>query len=430
MKILITTDAYDAMVNGVAISVKTLFGALKEAGHEVRILTLSQTLHSYQDGDVYYIGSAPLKIYPDARATLAFRNSLLDDILEWEPDVIHSQCEFFTFVFAQRIAKQLHIPIVHTYHTLYEYYTHYFCPSETVGRKVVAMGSRWICNRTDAVIAPTQKTARILEGYGVSSPIHVIPTGLSLERLQKNTGNKQRNLKVHLHIPEDAPVIVTLGRLAREKNVDFLIAQMKHPKIQELGLHFVIVGDGPDRERLETLMNNLNLRETVHFTGMVAPEEVAQYYRLGNVFVSASSSETQGLTYIEAMACGLPLLCFQDLCLESVLIPRYNGFFFQDDDSFVDSCCELFGNHHGLKAMGQNALQTASQFSKETFAHRALQIYKDVILQSQEAYWDFSYTDELAFAKYKNTNENRKEHPKCTRFACIPKRIWHKVTGY
>lgn len=420
MKILITTDAYDAMVNGVAISVKTLSSALNEAGHEVRILTLSQTLHSYQDGDVYYIRSVPLKIYPDARATLSFHNSLLDDILEWQPDVIHSQCEFFTFVFAQRIAKQLHIPIVHTYHTLYEYYTHYFCPSKALGRKVVAMGSRWICNRTDAVIAPTQKTAKILEGYGVSSPIQVIPTGLSLERFRLQTDVHSRlELRACLHIPDNAPVIVTLGRLAREKNIDFLIQQMNHPKIQELGLHLVIVGDGPDRERLETLMHDLNLSETVHFTGMVAPKDVAQYYRLGDVFVSASSSETQGLTYIEAMACELPLLCFQDSCLESVLISGFNGFFFQDDDSFVASCCKLFGNHHRLKSMGQNALQTASQFSKETFAHRALQTYRDIMIHPQETHWDFSYT-----------HADRKERRKCTRFACIPKQIWHKVTGY
>lgn len=134
MKILITTDAYDSMINGVAVSIHNLFTALKDFGNEVRILTLSKNHQSYKNDDVYYIRSLSLKIYPDARATFSFHDPLLDDILKWQPDIIHSQCEFFTFVFAHRLAKLLHIPIVHTYHTLYEYYTHYFCPNKALGK--------------------------------------------------------------------------------------------------------------------------------------------------------------------------------------------------------------------------------------------------------------------------------------------------------
>ncbi len=406
MKILITTDAYGVMVNGVAISVKNLSSALQEAGHDVRILTLSQTHHSYQDGNVYYIGSVALKIYPDVRATLSFHNSLLKDILEWKPDIIHSQSEFFTFIFARRLSHLLQAPIVHTYHTLYEYYTHYFCPSKTLGHRIVLIGSRMVCNRADAVIAPTLKTAKILEGYGVDSEIRVVPTGLDLGRFKESENNTSDWEKPALSIPKNAPVIVTLGRLAREKNVDFLIQQMSHPSLRKMGLHLVVVGDGPDRTRLERIVQQLKLHDVVHFTGMVAPENVAHYYHIGDVFVSASSSETQGLTYIEAMACGLPLLCRKDTCLESVLIPGYNGFFFEDTDEFVQYCCKLFEAKMALKKMGQNALSSAFHFSKETFAAHAAQLYMEVILNS------------------------KKEIEKCTRFACIPKQIWHKVTGY
>lgn len=401
MKILITTDAYDALVNGVAVSVKNLSAALRDAGNDVRILTLSQTRHSYQDGNVYYIGSMSLKIYPDVRAAFVFHSSILNDIVDWRPDVIHSQSEFFTFTFARKLAHLLHIPIVHTYHTLYEYYTHYFCPSKILGRKIVSIGSRMICNHANVVVAPTLKTARILENYGVDSEIRVIPTGLDLGKFEV-----EKFKEAILHIPEDAPVIVTLGRLAREKNIDFLIQQMQHPRLREMGLHLVIVGDGPDRNRLETLVHQLQLQNTVHFTGMAAPENVARFYHLGNVFVSASSSETQGLTYIEAMACGLPLLCLEDPCLESVLISGHNGFYFKNADEFVRYCCELFESKHILKEMGQNALASATNFSKETFAAHIAQLYMETILNSG------------------------KETEKCTKFACIPKQIWHKVTGY
>lgn len=406
MKILITTDAYDSMINGVAVSVKSLSTALRDAGNDVRILTLSQTHQSSKKEDVYYIGSMPLKIYPDARATFSFHDPYVKEILEWHPDVIHSQSEFSTFVFARKIAKKLNIPIIHTYHTLYEYYTHYFCPSKALGQKIVAAGSRFICNRTDAVIAPTEKTARVLENYNVTAPLNIIPTGLSLERFQRPIDSSfKRQLRAQLHIPENTPVIVTLGRLAREKNVDFLIQQMQHPKLKQMKLHLIIVGDGPDRECLEAMVHNLGLRNTVHFTGMVSPENVAQYYRLGDVFVSASNSETQGLTYIEAMACGLPLLCLEDPCLNSVLIPAFNGFFFQDADSFVQRCIETFEVKDFLKSLQENALQCSFEFSKEAFARRALQLYKNMKLKKEE-----------------------KE--KCTRFVCIPKQIWPKGMGY
>ena len=381
MKILITTDAYDTMINGVAVSVRNLQSALKAAGHDVRVLTLSQSHHSYVDGDVYYIKSIPIKIYPDARATVSFNTPLLEDIIDWAPQIIHSQCEFFTFVFAKKLARHLNIPIVHTYHTLYEYYTHYFCPNKTLGKKIVSTGSRLICNHADAVIAPTKKTEHILKNYGVSSPIAVIPTGLSLEMLQKPVDeNFQTELKTSLHIPENVPVLVTVGRLAREKNIDFLIEQMQTPKVRSRNAHLVIVGDGPDRSRLEALVSDAGLRENVHFTGMIPSENIYRYYHLGDIFVSASNSETQGLTYIEAMACGLPVLCMKDECLKTILNPEVNGCFFEDSESFAKGLMMLTEKSR-ISFLKNNALKTAENFSKKTFAKRAVKLYDNVILR-------------------------------------------------
>ena len=205
-------------------------------------------------------------------------------------------------------------------------------------------------------------------------------------------------LRKQLGIPENVPVLLTLGRVAREKNIDFFIHQMADSKMRSQNAHLVIVGDGPDRERLESMVHHLHLKDVVHFTGMVKPEEVGMYYRIGDVFVSASQSETQGLTYIEAMACGLPLLCLQDICLNSVLTPGKNGYAFESDLDFFDSFSKIFHSIYHLRLLSSNAYQTAYYFSKEMFAHRAIQLYKDVIIE-------------------RGVNE------KCTRFACIPKRI-------
>ena len=402
MKILITTDAYNTMVNGVAVSVNNLYQSLKESGNDVRILTLAQTPFSYYEKDVYYIRSSAIKIYPDARGTMAFGDDLLEEIVEWEPEIIHSQCEFFTFVFARKIAKRLNIPIIHTYHTLYECYTHYFCPNKNMGRKLAGAFSKFICDQVDRVIAPTMKTANLLESYGVNSEITVIPTGISLERLRRTVDKEEcEKLKETYGIPGQAPVMVTLGRLAQEKNVEFLIRQMRTPQIREAGIHFLIVGDGPDRERLEFLVKELEIENVVHFAGMVSPEDVYKYYRLGDIFVSASQSETQGLTYIEALACGLPLVCFKDECLGQVLRPGWNGYYFENEMDFSKNLILAFQKKDELT---KYAFETADEFSRETFGTRVLSLYKKVI-------------------------EERKEAEKCIRFACIPRQIWHRGMG-
>ena len=150
MKILISTDAYTPMVNGVVTSVKNLKNELTKLGHEVKVLALSQTRHSYRDEDATYIGSIDFsKIYPAARVSLKYSHNLINDLLDWKPDIIHTQSEFTTFYISRKIANKLEIPIVHTYHTLYEEYTHYFSPSKTAGKFIVRKLTRNIYKKSD-----------------------------------------------------------------------------------------------------------------------------------------------------------------------------------------------------------------------------------------------------------------------------------------
>ena len=181
MKILITTDWYTPAVNGVVTSVKNLQRELERRGHEVRILTLSQSLHSWSRDGVTAIGSVNAgRIYPGARLRTAMAGRWVRELMDWRPDVIHSQCEFSTFFLARRIAEELDVPLVHTYHTVYEDYTHYFSPSVRWGRCAVAAFSRWVAAQVDGMIAPTGKVRGLLQGYGVRCPVFVVPTGIDL----------------------------------------------------------------------------------------------------------------------------------------------------------------------------------------------------------------------------------------------------------
>ena len=161
MKILITTDWYAPVINGVVTSVLLLQRELERLGHEVRVVTLSNSLHTYREGSVYYMGSVSAnKIYPGARLRMKRARSMMRELAAWRPDVIHSQCEFSTFRVAYVLSNHLGVPIIHTYHTVYEDYTHYFSPSRRVGRMMVSAFSRWICGRTACIVAPTAKVER------------------------------------------------------------------------------------------------------------------------------------------------------------------------------------------------------------------------------------------------------------------------------
>ena len=376
MKILITTDWYSPAVNGVVTSVLNLRRELELRGHEVRVLTLSPDLHSSVQDGVTRIGSvAAGLVYPGVRLRTALAGRWVRELVEWGPDVVHSQCEFSTFFLARRIAEELNVPLIHTYHTVYEDYTHYFSPSVRLGRRAVAALSRWMAARTDCMIAPTGKVRTLLQGYGVRTPVFVVPSGIDLRRFRRPpVPGCRASLLAALDIPRENLVLVSVGRLAAEKNLDELLRFRAAMGDQAVTL--LLVGDGPYRAQLEREAADLGLRAPqVVFAGMVPPQQVAEWYQLGDLFVSASFSETQGLTYVEALAAGVPALCRADPCLSGVIRDGENGWQFRDFSDFM-SKLEAFRTHPELRrALSEQAAASARDYSAEEFARRVEGIY-------------------------------------------------------
>ena len=394
MKILITTDWYKPIVNGVVTSVLNLKKELEERGHEVRVLTLSRDYHSYEEDGVYYIKSVNLeKIYPNVRAVLPHREAYIQELIHWNPDVVHSQCEFMTFSYAVKISRKCNCPLLHTYHTIYEDYLHYlpgtffqYTKGAALEKKMVAKFSKAVLKKTQQVIAPTKKVEELLKNYEVSEPISVIPTGIDLKRFQEVLSKEERNRRREaLGISPNSKVLVSIGRLAKEKNLEEILIYFQKLTKEELTfkLKLLIVGDGPDRERLEGITKTLQLQEKVIFTGMVKPEEVAQYYQLGDVFVCASNSETQGITYIEALASGIPALCRKDACLDSVITDGYNGFQYETYEFFKMHLQYILEREERRVEMGVCARQTAKLYSTWNFCTMAERLYKEAIVSKE-----------------------------------------------
>lgn len=384
MKILLTSDWYTPAVNGVVTSVLNLRRGLEKSGHEVKVLTLSQTPHSFSREGVTYLGSVPAGVvYPGARVRIASGERLIQDIMDWKPDIVHSNCEFSTFRYAHRISETLYIPLVHTYHTVYENYTHYFSPVKQWGRKAVQLLSRRMAAQTDCLIVPTEKIKKLLLGYGIQETIYVVPTGIEKEHF---TGSflEAEGMKIRkkLGIPSENTVLIFVGRLAKEKNCEELLRGAAH--LRDAPFTLLFVGDGPYRHELERIAHALQLDRQVIFTGMIQPKDVSRYYHAGDLFVSASNSETQGLTYLEALSSGLPLLCRRDDCLIGVLTEGVNGWQYKTDTEFAEKI-DWFMKCPEVRAVYRNkAAQSGLKFSISAFAADVEQVYRDHIRLRRE----------------------------------------------
>lgn len=387
LRVLLTTDWWEPVVNGVVASVTTLKRELEAAGCDVRVLTLSDGLRSSRRDGVYRLGSVSASIFYDRARIGVLRNDpIRREILEWSPDVVHSQCEFTTFVWARRIARELGVPLLHTYHTIYEDYTHYYSPSRTMGRKMVAAFSRKLCESTDAVVAPTAKVKELLEGYGVTRPVHVVPTGLDLRRFRPVRDDADRadvaSLRRALRIPAEDLLLVSVCRLAKEKNVEEVLTHLAASGREDWTL--ALVGDGPSREDLAELAADLGIADRVRFVGAIDPAEVPRYYRMADVFVSASLSETQGLTFIEALACGLPLLCRRDPSLEGVVLDGITGWQYADEQEFTYRLADLADHRAGRERMARAAAVHAhATCGSEAFARTMIGVYEDALSRSR-----------------------------------------------
>ncbi|HBF14541.1 MAG TPA: glycosyltransferase family 4 protein [Clostridiales bacterium] len=241
---------------------------------------------------------------------------------------------------ARAVARRCRVPLIHTCHTVYEDYTHYFSPCVRVGRGLAARFMRRTASKTDAVIAPTEKVRQLLLSYGIDTPIAVIPTGT--EPQESAPPEQSADLRCAFGIAEGKRVLLYLGRPEKEKNLPALLHLAEHPKLRDTVP--VFVGDGPYRAEPERQARLPELRDRVRFVGAVPHSEVARYYRLGDVFVNASASETQGLTYAEAMAAGVPVVCKSDPCVSGLLESGRNGFACTDEDEMADAIERLFND--------------------------------------------------------------------------------------
>lgn len=379
MNIGLFTDTYFPQVSGVATSIKTLRDELTAQGHHVYIFTTTdpKAKHDDVENGIYRFASIPFVSFTDRRIAIrgVFRAVRL--ARKFHLDIVHNQTEFALGIMGKMVARELNIPCLHTYHTMYQDYLHYIANGHIVKPKNVATYARIYMRTLDGVIAPSKRVLDTLRSYDIKVPIRIIPTGINLRVYQhQDSPAEVHELRAKYGYDDDTPVMLSLSRLAYEKNIHTLIDAMPDILAKNNKTQLLIVGDGPARRTLERQVRQMKLGDHVQFAGEVNNDDVHHYYQMANVFVSASDSESQGLTYDEALASDLPIVVMRSVYTDELIDDPAIGVSFQKREDLVNGVL-YYLTHPNNKESHQKRQEKLHAISAEVFVKRVVEYYQD-----------------------------------------------------
>lgn len=387
MRIALFTDTFPPEINGVSVSVGLHQKVLSEQGHDVVVITTNPfgKTTDIQPTMIRIPGVELKKLY-GYRMSSFFNTKAYQSIKKWQPEVIHIHTDAGIGIFGKITAFFLKVPTVVTYHTMYEDYTHYAGFLKGLASRVVKQFSKSIAEQCTEFISPSLKTKEKIRSYGVERYINIVPTGIDFSRfnLQKLDQTKLQELRQKWMKPGEK-VLLSLGRVAKEKSMDMIIRGFAaYLKTQPQPTRLLMVGDGPDRHNLMQLTTELGLDKFVSFVGAVPIQEVPYYYQLADVFVSASLTETQGLTFMEAMVSHRIVLCRFDENLASLIRHQQTGFIFTDAEDFARQVNAIFQLTEAKKTSMMLEMESAVKpYALSTFYENLLEVYQRATRQ----YW-------------------------------------------
>jgi len=394
MNILMVTNTFTPHVGGVAKSVAAFTEAYRQLGH--RVLVIAPEFENMPENETDVIRVPAIQNFngSDFSVRLPIPGYVSASLDEFRPDIVHSHHPFMLGDTALLVAASFDVPLVFTHHTMHEQYTHYVpLDSPQLKRFVVQLATGY-ANLSDRVISPSQSIAEILQSRGVKTAIEVIPTGVDVQRMAQGNGSAIRE---RMKIPPGALVVGHTGRLAPEKNLQFLAEALAefigcHPKT-----HFLVVGEGPSRSEIKSIFKSFSLDSNLHFTGSLTGQDLVDSYHAMSIFAFASKSETQGMVLVEAMAAGVPVVALDAPGARDVITHNVNGWLIDSEDpaAFVSALNQAtFLSKEEKQKLQQALKQTAEEFSMKHTAERALALYTTLSSEqpcpkeTEDSLWD------------------------------------------
>jgi 1,2-diacylglycerol 3-alpha-glucosyltransferase len=380
MNIALLTNTFTPHVGGVARSVEAFAKAYRELGHRVLVVAPEFEDAPEYETDVFRIPAIQHFNGSDFSVVLPVPSGLSDKMEKFKPDIIHSQHPFLLGMTAVRIARTLALPLVFTHHTLYEQYTHYVPgDSPAMKRFTIELSTRY-ANLADQVFAPSESIRDMLIERGVTSPVLVVPTGVSVERFAYGKG---RDFLMKNHIPEDAFVVGHMGRLAPEKNLEFLARSVVAFMRKHGEAVFLLVGTGSSQEVIEQIFAEAGMSGRLYMCGVLEKDDLADALNAMSVFAFASKSETQGMVLTEAMAAGLPVVALDAPGVREVVVDASNGrvIRMETEEAFAAALQWVYARSRDeIRTLIAAARATAEAFSMAAAARKALAAYENLRL--------------------------------------------------
>jgi glycosyltransferase involved in cell wall biosynthesis len=385
MRILMISDVYFPRINGVSTSIQTFRRGLHAAGHET-ILIAPEYPGAPADHEttILRVPSRGVPRDPEDRAMkLGALRALRAEVERLEPDLVHIQTPFIAHYQGTALARALRLPVVETYHTYFEEYLHHYVPlmPRAVMRFVARRFTVSQCNVLDALVVPSRAMEQALLDYGVRCPMHIIPTGMEMERFAGGDGQRFRE---QLGIAPGQPVLVHVGRIAHEKNIEFLFRMFARVVCSKPGAVFIVAGEGPALASCKAYVRSLGIAQHVRFVGYLSRErELLDCYRAGDLFVFSSRTETQGLVLLEAMALGVPVVSTAHMGTADIMNPQRGARVAPDDEAaFANIVVQLLEDVPRRAAMSAEARAYAATWSASAMADRLAGLYSAVLRQA------------------------------------------------
>ncbi len=382
MRLLMISDVYFPRVNGVSTSIETTRHALEKLGHEVTLIVPDYP-HQEESADPHVMRIPARKVLFDPEDRLMTWRDLRRTIQALAPqqfDLIHIHTPFIAHYAGTRMARKLKLPVVETYHTFFEQYLEHYIPFlpdpmlRLMARRLTANQG----NAVNALISPSIAMRDLLRRYGVRTPISVIPTGINLESWRTPTAPDPRLV---LELSPTQPMLLFVGRLAFEKNIEFLLNMLtaliqSHP---DVGL--VLAGEGPAEKHLRKIAVQLGLEKHVHFVGYLPRDgQLQALYRAADAFVFASATETQGLVLVEALALGLPVVALAEMGTRDVVREGEGCLIAPNNPAgFAARVLEVLEHPHAARQLAAQAVIAAEAWQEERVAERLVAFYQETI---------------------------------------------------
>ncbi len=316
MKITYFTDTFLPWINGVSTSLVTITSMLAEEGHEIQIFAprpkfMKELKWKANRISLVMLRSVPTFLYPEFRAATPISPRLIMYLRRFNPDIIHFQTTFLVGAGGVLLGKTIRKPIIGTFHTNFmseEFLKNKFSSPPEILSTILWKYAILFFNQCDAIVAPSSDSSKDLKRYGVKRPVYVIPNTIDESKMKKATENDVNNLKERLHLKKN--VLLYVGRVSAEKSLDKLILSFSELIKRRSDVSLVIIGRGPQLDNLQSLVKDLNLAENVVFIGEISPDDLLSkgYFQIADAFVTASTSEVQPVSLIEAMFFGLPII--------------------------------------------------------------------------------------------------------------------------